>query len=155
MRLKQLASPRTPKSPRKRRSLLCIDDHPDLLAIFKEFLEACGYSVVAALSGREGIAALGTHRVDGVIVDYDMPKMNGIEVAKEIKRLYPEVPILMLSGDVSTLPKSAHRVVDRFVSKGTFPEKLLLEITMLLNSVGPFMPVMKKPVAKAGNRKRA
>ena len=130
-----------------------MDDHPELLAIFKEFLEVCGYNVLTALDGRKGLAVLRTHGVDGVIVDYDMPGMKGDEVAREIKRLHPKLPVLMLSGYGSALPKSALTAVDRVVGKSTFPEKLLLEISTLLDKFESALPASKRPVQKIRHRK--
>jgi DNA-binding NarL/FixJ family response regulator len=65
-----------------------------------------------------------------VIVDYHMPEMNGHEVATEIKRLRPQVPIVMLSTD-DEIPEPALNAVDAFFSKNEAPSRLLQVITRI------------------------
>jgi CheY-like chemotaxis protein len=57
--------------------ILCIDDDRTGLLIRKMMLEAEGYQVVTASSGQEGLAALKTAPVNAIILDYQMPSMNG------------------------------------------------------------------------------
>jgi DNA-binding NarL/FixJ family response regulator len=62
--------------------------------------------------------------IAAVIVDYHMPEMNGHEVASEIKRLKPQVPIVMVSSD-DGIPEPALSVVDAFVSKNRKTQPLV------------------------------
>jgi CheY-like chemotaxis protein len=59
-----------------------------------------------------------------VVVDYHMPEMKGHEVAIEIKRVKPRIPIVMVSSD-DAIPEPALIVVDAFVSKNEAPHRLL------------------------------
>jgi CheY-like chemotaxis protein len=59
-----------------------------------------------------------------------MPEMNGHEVAIEIKRLKPRIPIIMVSSD-DAIPEPALRVMDAFVSKNEAPHRLLPVITRI------------------------
>jgi len=68
--------------------------------------------------------------VAAVIVDYHMPEMNGHEVATEIKRLRPQIPIVMVSSD-EEIPEHVFRVVDAFVSKDQASSRLLPVITQI------------------------
>lgn len=110
--------------------LLCIDDNEDVLECVKSFLESFGYTVLTAPSGGEGLELASMHAVDVVIVDYLMPKMNGDEVAIEMRRLKPQAPIIMLSaaGDV---PEQALEVVDAFIPKDCLASELLPAIAQL------------------------
>jgi CheY-like chemotaxis protein len=117
----------------RRKTLLCIDDNTKLLAVFKEFLEVCRYNVLTASNGRKGFALLRSQTIDAVIVDYEMPEMNGAELARQIKRVFPALPILMVSGYGPHIPKPQLASVDAVVDKNMFPEKLLLEISSLLD----------------------
>jgi len=121
------------ETPERRKTLLCIDDNTELLAVFKEFLEVCRYKVLTASSGRKGFALLRSHAVNAVIVDYEMPEMNGAELASQIRRFYPAMPILMVSGYGPNIPKPQLAAVDVVVDKNMFPEKLLLEISSMLD----------------------
>jgi DNA-binding NarL/FixJ family response regulator len=70
------------------------------------------------------------HRVQFVILDYRMPKMDGKAVAREIRRIDPHVPVIMLSGQIN-LPHAVLSAVDAFVSKGEPPAVLLQHLTAL------------------------
>ena len=82
---------------RRKATILCIDDHWNGLIGRKMLLEQSGYKVLEASGGDEGIKLFRSHNVDAVIVDYQMPGMNGDVVAARMKRLNSHVPILLLS----------------------------------------------------------
>ena len=65
-----------------------------------------------------------------MILDYHMPQMNGGEVATEIRRLRPQVPIVMLSSD-DGIPEQALNVVNAFVSKNEASRRLLPVISRI------------------------
>jgi len=85
---------------------------------------------------------LAEHRVDGVIVDYEMPRRMGDAVAKDIRRLHPDLPILMFSGYVPDIPSTAFDNVDVVVTKGERATELLRAIAGMF---GPSQP--RKPRA--------
>ncbi len=117
---------------RRQKTLLCVDDNQTSLKICKIILEDFGYKVLTASSGREGLEVFASNAIDAVILDYQMPEMNGELVAAEMKRTNPQVPILMLSGWAS-LPESAFVLVDEFVTKGDPVEFLLLAVQQVLS----------------------
>ncbi len=80
-----------------RQTILCIDDDDGMLCYQKALLERRGYKVLTAASARQGLQIAAVCAIAAVIVDYHMPEMNGHEVATEIKRLTPQVPIVMLA----------------------------------------------------------
>jgi len=110
--------------------LLCIDDNEDVLDCEKSFLESFGYTVLTAPSGGKGLELASIHAVDVVIVDYLMPKMNGHEVAIEMRRLKPKAPIIMLSAAVD-IPEQALELVDAFIPKDRLASELLPAIAQL------------------------
>jgi CheY-like chemotaxis protein len=110
--------------------LLCIDDNQDVLECEKVFLESFGYTVLTAPSGGRGLELASSHSVDVVIVDYLMPEMNGHEVAIEMRRVRPQTPIIMLSGEVD-VPEQALKQVDAFIAKGHLASQLLATIAQL------------------------
>jgi CheY-like chemotaxis protein len=114
--------------------ILCIDDHRQGLHARRLILEAAGYDVITATSGRIGLRLLERHPVQLVILDYRMPKMNGAMVAREIRRTHPHVPIIMLSGQIE-VPADVPRAVDAFVPKGEPPTVLLGYLTLLAEGV--------------------
>jgi len=106
-------------------TLLCIDDQESALKIRKLFLEAQGYKVLIASSGREGLELLKAERVDAVILDYRMPEMDGTEVAEKIQQTHPALAIIVLSGYVAELPERLKSIARGFVAKGGPATELL------------------------------
>jgi len=117
---------------RRQKTLLCVDDNQSSLNICKLILEDFGYKVSTASSAREGLEIFASKVIDAVILDYQMPEMNGELVAAEMRRTNPRVPILMLSGWVS-LPESAFRLVDGYIAKGDPVEFMLLAVQQVLS----------------------
>jgi CheY-like chemotaxis protein len=64
-----------------------------MLALTKIVLELEGYWVLTASQGKEALEKFASHPVDAVVLDYELPRMNGAEVAWEIKRLKPRPEI--------------------------------------------------------------
>jgi CheY-like chemotaxis protein len=118
------------RQSRHKRLVLCIDDHRQGLHARRLILQSAGYDVITASSGRIGLRLLQRHPVKLVILDYSMPEMNGEAVAREIRRTHPQVPIVMLSGQVD-IPKRASSAVDALVAKGQPPAVLLGQLTAL------------------------
>ncbi len=118
----------------QRAVLLCIDDNQDVLDCERAFLETFGYTVLTALSGRKGLELASVHPIDVVIVDYVMPEMNGQEFAINMKRLYPQAPIIMLSAALD-VPEEALNLVDAFIAKDHLSSQLLPMIAQLHKDV--------------------
>jgi len=104
--------------------VLCIDDEPDAIQIRRLLLESEGYTVFDAATGEEGLRQFQNQKIDVVIVDYWMSGMNGLVVAREIKRLKPAMPIIVLSG-YCELPGEAVGLADRWILKGRSAQELL------------------------------
>ncbi|SRR6266403_3559340 len=117
---------------KRRKTLLCVDDNQSSLDICKIILEDFGYEVSTASSAREGLEIFVSNVIDAVILDYQMPEMNGELVAAEMRRKKPQVPILMLSGCVS-VPETALQLVDGYIAKGDPVEFMLLAVHQVLS----------------------
>ncbi len=118
---------------RLKATILCIDDHLNGLIGRKMFLENHGYEVLEATGGDEGLKLFKSHSVDAVVLDYQMPGMNGDVVATKMKRAKSHVPIMLLSA-YGPLPTSKLEAVDTFLSKSQPPQILLSTLQDLLNS---------------------
>jgi len=112
-------------------TILCIDDHWNGLIGRKMLLEQNGYRVLEATGGLEGLELFLSHPVDAVVLDYQMPGMNGDVVAARMKRLRSQVPIMLLSAQ-EPLPKNTLRSVDCFLSKSQPSKTLLATLQNLL-----------------------
>ena len=118
-------------------TVLCIDDEQTALQIRQHLLESAGYKVLAAKSGRQGVSAFKSQPVSAVILDYWMADMNGMQAAREIRRLNPAVPIIILSAYGELLDESLG-IADIWIRKGEEdPQYLLSRLEELLKTRTP------------------
>jgi DNA-binding response OmpR family regulator len=82
---------------RKKRALV-IDDHEPILEFIKDTLETEDFEVTTSTNGLQGIDTYHVCDCDIVITDLNMPEKDGLEVIKELRYLYPPVPIIAISG---------------------------------------------------------
>lgn len=78
-------------------NILIIEDDERISALVKRGLEENGHTVVAASDGAEGWEMARRHDVDLIIMDIILPHINGIDLCKEIKRIQPETPVILLT----------------------------------------------------------
>ncbi len=117
---------------RRKATILCIDDHWNTLLGRKTLLEENGYEVLEATGGPEGLRVFLSRPVDAVVLDYQMPGMNGDVVAAKMKRINSHVPIMLLSA-YGPLPENKLKFVDTFLSKSQPPATLLAMLQDLLD----------------------
>ena len=82
--------------------VLLVDDEKDFVEILSLRLEEAGENVTSAHSGRECLDVLENNAIDVVILDILMPGMDGIATLKEIKKRFPLVEVIMLTGHGTT-----------------------------------------------------
>jgi two-component system response regulator AtoC len=78
--------------------VLVIDDDPGIREYLKALGERQGYQVSAAADGEEALASLSDSRPDIVTLDAVLPGMDGLETLRQLKKLIPDIPVIMLSG---------------------------------------------------------
>ena len=115
--------------------VLCIDDELIGLKVRRILLERAGYNVVSALEGKEGLAIFTREPVTAVVLDYAMPGMNGAEVASRMRKIKPEIPILLLSAYVG-LPQEVTSLVNVYMTKGEGAPTLLQKLRAMLAAAG-------------------
>ena len=125
------AAPVTKMESVPTRTVLCVDDERIGLRVRKIMLESRGYTVLTANDGAEGLKVFDQNQVDVVVLDYYMPGLNGGDVASEMRRRRPGVPIVFLSAYFS-LPPEALELADAFITKGDPPDVLIEKIKHLL-----------------------
>lgn len=81
-------------------SLLLVDDERDTNDALKMFLELKGFTVRVAYSGQEGVAAVRETVPDLVLLDLQMPGMDGWQALKQMKQLAPHVRVVIVTGSV-------------------------------------------------------
>ena len=112
-----------------RETVLVVDDDPNVLALARTILESAGLSVRTAANGRAGIEELRRHRADTAValVDLTMPGIDGIETARAMNSVAPEVPVLLTSGhhDPRTAVRLGSCELAGFLQKPYSPEVLV------------------------------
>ena len=93
-------------------------------------LERAGYRVLTAIDGPTGIAVFAAEPVEAVVLDFAMPGMNGGEVARSLRSIKPDIPILMLSAYTS-LPAEIAGLVNLSMTKGEGAPALLKKLGSL------------------------
>lgn len=118
----------------KKLKILVVDDSALTRAIFKKMLEEF-YEVIAVGSGREGLSSFKKQKMSLVILDYNMPEMDGLEVAKRIRLLDKKVPIVLDSVHFSKDIKiKAEKIgINDYLFKDFEKKDLLNKITELIN----------------------
>jgi CheY-like chemotaxis protein len=138
---------------RPKKTILCVDDNEQALSVRKFMLETRGYRVLASLAPEQALESFQSSGIDLVICDLNMPRLDGNELARRMKELAPEVPILLVSGCVKAYDRATHG--DCFLPKGACsPLEMLEKVRMMLaRKRGPkkssFVPQRDSVVADA------
>lgn len=114
-------------------TILIADDDPDILSLCRLYLKELG-RLIAARNGREALEAFSRHEVSLAVIDLMMPEMNGFQLMGEIRRLDPQVPILVITAKTMLEDKvlGFQCGADGYLCKPFDPEELLLRARALL-----------------------
>ena len=116
-------------------TVLVVDDDPVIVKLLQVNFEMEGYQVITAGDGEEGLTRARASRPDVVLLDVMMPKMDGLQVAVEL-RSDPEtmaIPILLLSAKAQAADVQAGKdVADDYITKPFDPLELLDRVARLL-----------------------
>lgn len=82
----------------RKRTLLLVDDEPNIVSALKRLLRPDGYQILGAFSGQEGLDILSNHPIDVIVSDQRMPGMLGADFLRAAKSRYPHTIRIMLSG---------------------------------------------------------
>jgi DNA-binding response OmpR family regulator len=125
-----------PNADRQARSvILCIDDEEKLLMIRQMVLSAAGYTVLTASDGRTGLELFRCKHIDLVITDHLLPDLSGTQLAVEMKRVKPDVPIILLTG-LPDAPEGAEHA-NVVLTKGLPVPDFLRSVAELANRSNP------------------
>jgi DNA-binding response OmpR family regulator len=113
--------------------VLIVDDEPQLIRVLRSYLEQSGFRVISAARGDEALHQFHSQRPDLVVLDLNLPGMDGLDVAREIRR-EGRTPILMLTARV----EEADRLVglelgaDDYVTKPFSPREVVARVKAIL-----------------------
>lgn len=88
--------------------VLCVENHSAARRILQRTLEQSGYEVILADTAEQAISLFVSQAVDGVLLEYDLPDKSGATVRGEMKRIRPDVPVLLFSGVGPQTPMLLH-----------------------------------------------
>ena len=116
-------------------TVLVVDDDPIILKIVAEQIALFGFQPILAASGEEALQlAKKQTQIDLLLTDIMMPKMNGVDLAKQFVTLYPETKILFMSGYIC--PSMAHYGIQEsehgFLQKPFTPKTLISKMRNVL-----------------------
>ncbi len=113
-------------------TVLCVDDNVTALYVRKLVLESAGYSVLTADDAKTAMQLFTSTDVDIILTDYFLQGTTGVELAAEMKRLRPRIPIVILSGSVE-IPEGVLLHADLFLCKTETPATVLQKIAELIS----------------------
>jgi DNA-binding NtrC family response regulator len=115
-------------------TILCIDDNRNILEIHRALLESNGYRVVTALDGPTGIVLSREQSIDVVVLDFNMPGMNGNQVAQVLMQEQPTLPVVIWSGYPEAIPESLRWFAFAVLHKSDGIEPLLSVVESLVEA---------------------
>ena len=121
-------------------SILIVEDEPEIRELLNFSLVRAGFDVAEAASGEMALLCIDNKLPDILIVDWMLPAMSGVELAKRLRRieLTSELPLLMLTArsEETDLLKSFESGIDDYMSKPFSPRELVARIKALLRRSG-------------------
>jgi len=124
--------------------LLVVDDDKDIVETTKNLLSREGYVVVTALDGEEALNKIKEENPDIIILDLNLPKLNGFEVLKEVRDKFKDRwrPVIILSGatELESVKKCYSLEADHYLTKPCTIEMLLRGISTMIS----LMPLRKE-----------
>src|SRR6516162_9574235 len=78
--------------------ILLIEDDENVAEVLAEAFAIGGHDIAIAHTGEDGLASLARHRPDAVVLDVRLPKLNGVEVLRQIRSLDRELPVIIMTG---------------------------------------------------------
>ena len=114
-----------------RTTVLYVDDNPKSSRLLTSVLEECGFRVITKNDPVEALALCKRTYFDLALLDYEMPLMSGSQLAREIKFLVPDVPVVLISGRAA-LPATELTFVDAHFGFGTALDDLLWTMRILV-----------------------
>ncbi len=122
--------------------ILVVDDEVAIRATAVALLATQGYEIVTAVDGFDGLVQLRRSLPDLIISDLSMPNMSGFEFLSVVRKRFPQLPVLAISGAYNGGLGGV--IADAFFFKGQYsPEELFTKIRLLIEA-GPIRPSVPK-----------
>jgi CheY-like chemotaxis protein len=123
--------------------LLVVDDEPSIRNLLQASLSKEGYEVRVANDGFDALAQMRGALPDLILTDLKMPNMSGFELLSVVRRRFPQVPTIAISGEFQPADEELGVLADAFLAKPHSPKELFATIAKLLGDAPP-RPAIKK-----------
>ena len=113
------------------RTVMCVDDEPNILSALRRLFRASGCRILLAGGGAEALELLAQEKVDLIISDMRMPGMDGAELLEQVRRRWPHITRVLLTGyaDVkSTIAAINRGEIYRYINKPWNDDEMLLMV---------------------------
>ncbi|RSD27691.1 response regulator transcription factor [Mesobacillus subterraneus] len=119
------------------KKVLVVDDEQSIVTLLQYNLEQSGYAVVTAMDGEEGIQRAAEEKPDLMILDLMLPKLDGMEVCKQLRQQKINVPILMLTAKDDEFDKvlGLELGADDYMTKPFSPREVVARVKAILRRV--------------------
>jgi DNA-binding response OmpR family regulator len=120
------------------KTILVVDDEPSIAQIATDYLRHGGFGVITAANGHDAVALARAQRPDLIVLDLGLPRMDGIEVAKTLRR-EGDIPIIMLTARIEESDRLAGLELgaDDYMTKPFSPRELVARVRSVLRRADP------------------
>jgi len=128
--------------------VLIIEDEPELVKVLTAYLEKAGYDVISAVRGDSGLSAWQKQKPDLVLLDLNLPGMDGLDVAREIRR-HDDTPLIMATARVEEVDRliGLELGADDYITKPFSPREVVARVKAVLRRAGAVKITSKKILA--------
>ncbi len=111
-------------------SILIVDDDELILDSFSKLIRLKGYSVYTAINGKKALEVIYKEKVEVVITDMKMPEMNGMELLKIVKKRYPNIDVIIITGygGIDDAVQTMKYGASDYILKPFSPDEIILKI---------------------------
>jgi len=125
--------------PEEKKTVVCVEDEPEMIDLVKLILGRKGFDLVGAVGGREGLETVRKLKPDLVLLDLMMPDMDGWEVYQQMKAddELKNIPVIVVTAKAQSIDKvlGLHIAkVDDYVTKPFGPQELLQSVNKVLGT---------------------